>query len=380
MKNNNHLVIMAGGVGSRFWPMSTPERPKQFIDVLGTGRTLLQLTVDRFSGICPISQVWVVTSKNYKDIVLEQLPGIPEENVLLEPCMRNTAPCIAYVAWKIAKRFPDANLVISPSDHIVMNVEEFKRVITKGLEFTAMNPNILTLGMMPSRPETGYGYIKAVCEDDGSNPYVDPLFTLGGTATDALIPEPVESPVEIVKVEAFKEKPNLQTAEQYLQEGGYYWNAGIFIWSVATIQSAFRKYQPELAAQFDAIQPALYEANEQSVIDEKFPECKAISIDYAIMENADNIYVFPADFGWSDLGTWGSLYGHLEHDENDNAVIGQGVRMVESSDCVVHVANDRKMVLQGLKGYIVAEHNGVLMVCRLEDEQRIKSFSESLNK
>ena len=380
MKNNNHLVIMAGGVGSRFWPMSTPERPKQFIDVLGTGRTLLQLTVDRFSGICPISQVWVVTSKNYKDIVLEQLPGIPEENVLLEPCMRNTAPCIAYVAWKIAKRFPDANLVISPSDHIVMNVEEFKRVITKGLEFTAKNPNILTLGMMPSRPETGYGYIKAVCEDDGSNPYVDPLFTLGGTATDALIPEPVESPAEIVKVEAFKEKPNLQTAEQYLQEGGYYWNAGIFIWSVATIQRAFRKYQPELAAQFDAIQPALYEANEQSVIDEKFPECKAISIDYAIMENADNIYVFPADFGWSDLGTWGSLYGHLEHDENDNAVIGQGVRMVESSDCVVHVANDRKMVLQGLKGYIVAEHNGVLMVCRLEDEQRIKSFSESLNK
>lgn len=380
MKNNNHLVIMAGGVGSRFWPMSTPERPKQFIDVLGTGRTLLQLTVDRFSGICPISQVWVVTAKKYKDIVLEQLPGIPEENVLLEPCMRNTAPCIAYVAWKIAKRFPGANLVISPSDHIVMNVEEFKRVITKGLEFTDKNPDILTLGMMPSRPETGYGYIKAVIDEDSVETIPYSMLPLDGTFNMDLVPNPAESPAEIVKVEAFKEKPNLQTAEQYLQEGGYYWNAGIFIWNVDTIKNAFRQYQSELAAQFDVIEPALYEESEQSVIDEKFPECKAISIDYAIMENADNIYVFPADFGWSDLGTWGSLYGHLAHDESSNAVIGSGVRMVESSDCIVHVANDRKMVLQGLNGYIVAEHNGVLMVCKLEDEQRIKSFSESLNK
>ena len=380
MKNNNHLVIMAGGVGSRFWPMSTPECPKQFIDVLGTGRTLLQLTVDRFNGICPISQVWVVTSKKYKDIVLEQLPGIPEENVLLEPCMRNTAPCIAYVSWKIAKRFPDANLIISPSDHIVMNVAEFQRVINKGLEFTAQQENILTLGMMPTRPETGYGYIKAVLgEDSGENiPYS--MLPLDGTFNMDLVPNPAESPAEILKVEAFKEKPDLQRAEQYLSEGGYYWNAGIFIWNVKTIQNAFRSYQPELASQFDAIAPALYEAEEQQVIDEKFPECKAISIDYAIMECAENIYVFPADFGWSDLGTWGSLYGHLPHDENENGVIGSGVRMVESSNCVVHVSSGQKMVLQGLNGYIVAEHNGTFLICKLEDEQRIKSFSETLNK
>ena len=380
MKNNNHLVIMAGGVGSRFWPMSTPECPKQFIDVLGTGRTLLQLTVDRFNGICPISQVWVVTSKRYKDIVLEQLPGIPEENVLLEPCMRNTAPCIAYVSWKIAKRFPDANLIISPSDHIVMNVAEFQRVINKGLEFTAQQENILTLGMMPTRPETGYGYIKAVMgEDSGENiPYS--MLPLDGTFNMDLIPNPAESPAEILKVEAFKEKPDLKRAEQYLSEGGYYWNAGIFIWNVKTIQNAFRSYQPELASQFDAIAPALYEAEEQQVIDEKFPECKAISIDYAIMECAENIYVFPADFGWSDLGTWGSLYGHLPHDENENGVIGSGVRMVESSNCVVHVSSGQKMVLQGLNGYIIAEHNGTFLICKLEDEQRIKSFSETLNK
>lgn len=371
---------MAGGVGSRFWPMSTPECPKQFIDVLGTGRTLLQLTVDRFNGICPISQVWVVTSKRYKDIVLEQLPGIPEENVLLEPCMRNTAPCIAYVSWKIAKRFPDANLIISPSDHIVMNVAEFQRVINKGLEFTAQQDNILTLGMMPTRPETGYGYIKAVMgEDSGENiPYS--MLPLDGTFNMDLVPNPAESPAEILKVEAFKEKPDLQRAEQYLSEGGYYWNAGIFIWNVKTIQNAFRSYQPELASQFDAIAPALYEAEEQQVIDEKFPECKAISIDYAIMECAENIYVFPADFGWSDLGTWGSLYGHLPHDENENGVIGSGVRMVESSNCVVHVSSGQKMVLQGLNGYIVAEHNGTFLICKLEDEQRIKSFSETLNK
>lgn len=380
MNNNNHLVIMAGGVGSRFWPMSTPECPKQFIDVLGIGKTLLQLTVERFSGICPISQVWVVTSKSYKDLVLEQLPGIPEENVLLEPCMRNTAPCIAYVSWKIAKRYPNANLVISPSDHIVVNVEEFKRVINNGLAFTATDDKILTLGMMPSRPETGYGYIKADMGEDSSAPYVNPLFTLGGNSDAKLIPAPAESKGEILKVEAFKEKPNLQTAERYLNEGGYFWNAGIFIWNVKTIQKAFRSYQPELAAQFDEIAVSLYENNEQSVIDEKFPECKAISIDYAIMECADNIYVYPADFGWSDLGTWGSLYGHLQHDESANAVIGQGVRMVESNNCIVHVSDNQKMVLQGLDGYIIAEHNGVFLICKLEDEQRIKSFSETLNK
>jgi len=346
----NHLVIMAGGVGSRFWPMSTPAKPKQFIDVLGTGRTLLQLTVDRFSGICPIENVWVVTALKYKEIVKEQLPEIPDANILLEPCMRNTAPCIAYVAWKIKQKDAEANLVISPSDHWVTDVAEFERVIRKGLAFVAGTDRILTLGMQPTRPETGYGYIKVKARREE----------------------------EIFEVEGFKEKPDLQTAEHYLSAGGYYWNAGIFLWNVKTIEKAFRKHQPEIASLFDTLEQVFYTAAEQESIDRKFPECPAISIDYAIMEKAENIYVFPASFGWSDLGTWGSLYEQLVKDEQSNAVVGQQVCMVESKGCVVHVPEDRKMVVQGLEGYIIAEENGVLLICRKADEQRIKEFSARL--
>lgn len=345
---------MAGGIGSRFWPMSTPERPKQFIDVLGTGSTLLQLTVDRFKEVCPIENVWVVTSAKYKELVRQQLPQIPESNVLFEPCMRNTAPCIAYVAWKIKKKDPRANLVISPSDHIVMNGKEFTRVIAKGLEFTAATDNILTLGMKPSRPETGYGYIKI---QDSS-----------GT----------DQKGEIRLVEGFKEKPDRITAMQYLNEGGYYWNAGIFLWNVATIEKAFRDNQPEIARIFDSLNDKYYTPDEQTQIDRLFPDCENISIDYAVMERADNIYVFPADFGWSDLGTWGSLHEQLEQDENANAVVGNGVRLVECKDCVVHVSDNKKMVLQGLDGYIIAEHNNVFLVCKQDEEQRIKEFSQKL--
>lgn len=349
----NHLVIMAGGVGSRFWPMSTPEKPKQFIDVLGTGRTLLQLTVDRFRDICPVENVWVVTSVRYRDLVKAQLPGIPDANVLLEPCMRNTAPCIAYVAWKIKQKDPDANLVISPSDHIVMDVEEFKRVIRKGLAFVTGEDRILTLGMWPGRPETGYGYIKMETEGE-----------------DVAIEEK-----EIRRVEGFKEKPDWETAERYLQEGGYYWNAGIFLWNVRTIEKAFRDNQPEMAELFDSLNGVYYTPQEQEEIDRRFPECKSISIDYAIMEHAKNIYVFPANFGWSDLGTWGSLYEQLPKDEAANAVVGEKVVMVESTGCVVHVPQNKKMLLQGLTDYIIAEENGVLLICRKQDEQRIKTFS-----
>jgi len=350
----DHLVIMAGGVGSRFWPMSTPQKPKQFIDILGIGRTLLQLTVDRFDGICPIENVWVVTSVNYKEIVKEQLPEIPDSNILLEPCMRNTAPCIAYVAWKIKQKDPEANLVISPSDHIVMDVPEFGRVIRKGLEFVAGEERILTLGMLPIRPETGYGYIKAKNA------------------------ELLNKENEIVEVEGFKEKPNLQTAEHYLTEGGYFWNAGIFLWNVKTIEQALRNNQPEIAAIFDSLSDLFYTEQEQAAIDAKFPACKNISIDYAVMEHAKNAYVFPANFGWSDLGTWGSLYEKLSKDEAQNAIVGQGVRMLESSGCVVHVPEEKQMVLQGLDDYIIAEENGVLPICRKADEQRIKEFSSLL--
>ncbi|MEG2792026.1 MAG: mannose-1-phosphate guanylyltransferase [Odoribacter sp.] len=354
----NHLVIMAGGVGSRFWPMSTPEKPKQFIDVLGTGRTLLQLTVDRFTGICPVKNVWVVTSVRYRELVKTQLPGIPDSNILLEPCMRNTAPCIAYVAWKIKQRDPEANLVISPADHIVMDVPEFVRVVRKGLEFVKDRERILTLGMLPTRPETGYGYIKVKNE------------TLQAGDGEA---------GEIREVEAFKEKPDLLTAEKYLTEGGYYWNAGIFIWNVKTVEKAFRENQPDIAVIFDDLNEVYYTDNEQTAINLKFPTCKNVSIDYAIMERAHHIYVFPANFGWSDLGTWGSLYEQLPKDEMKNAIVGD-VCMVESNDCVVHVSGDKKMVIQGLEDYIIAEQDNVFLICRKADEQRIKEFSVKLKK
>lgn len=291
---------MAGGVGSRFWPMSTPEKPKQFIDVLGTGRTLLQLTADRFSGICPPENVWVVTAEKYRDIVKEQLPEVSDDHILLEPCMRNTAPCIAYVSWKIKKRYPEANLVVSASDHIVTDVEEFVRVIRKGLEFTGSEDRILTLGMKPTRPETGYGYIKMEREALGEG--------------------------EIRKVEGFKEKPDRMTAEKYLQEGGYTWNSGIFLWSVSTVEKAFRSYQPKMSALFDSLEDYFYTEKEREIIGQKFPDCEKISVDYAIMEHAQNIYVFPADFGWSDLGTWGSLYELSGKDKEGNAIIGERVK------------------------------------------------------
>ena len=329
--------------------MSTPEKPKQFIDVLGTGRTLLQLTADRFSGICPPENVWVVTAEKYRDIVKEQLPEVSDDHILLEPCMRNTAPCIAYVSWKIKKRYPEANLVVSASDHIVTDVEEFVRVIRKGLEFTGSEDRILTLGMKPTRPETGYGYIKMEREALGEG--------------------------EIRKVEGFKEKPDRMTAEKYLQEGGYTWNSGIFFWSVSTVEKAFRSYQPKMSALFDSLEDYFYTEKEREIIGQKFPDCEKISVDYAIMEHAQNIYVFPADFGWSDLGTWGSLYELSGKDKEGNAIIGERVKMVECRDCIVHLSGEHQIVLQGLEGYIVAEQNGVILICRKEEEQRIKEFS-----
>lgn len=339
---------MAGGIGSRFWPMSTPECPKQFIDVLGVGKSLLQLTVERFKNAVPMSNVWIVTSKKFFQKVHEQLPFVPCEQILLEPCMRNTAPCLAYVSWKIKKKYPDANIVVSPADHIVIDTTEFDRIVKKGLNFVRENNYILTLGMMPSRPETGYGYIKSSCPFDG----------------------------EPVKVEQFKEKPDLETAKEYISEGGYYWNAGIFFWNINTIENAFYKYTPDIAQIFDSISSNLFEENEQALIDRRFPECRNISIDYAIMESADNVYVLPAMFGWSDLGTWGSLHEQLEHDVNNNANVGGDIKLIESEDCIVHMPAGKKVVIQGLKGYIVAENDNNLLICKLEDEQRIKEFSK----
>ena len=273
---NNHLVIMAGGVGSRFWPMSTTDKPKQFIDVLGIGKSLLQLTVERFAGIVDAENVWVVTNKNYAATVAEQLPDMPADHILCEPCRRNTAPCIAYVSWRIKSRDPKANIVVSPSDHVVLNVEEFRRIITDCMKFTADSDAIVTLGMKPTRPETGYGYIEA-------NLSANSLRNKG-----------------IFRVDSFREKPDQQTALRYIQKNNYFWNAGIFIWNVNTIVNAFRIYQPAMSKIFESMLPIYGTPEEQEKIDKLFPECENISVDYAIMEKAEEIFVLPT----SDGATW----------------------------------------------------------------------------
>ena len=344
---------MAGGVGSRFWPMSTEDRPKQFIDVLGTGRSLLQLTVERFGQLVPAENVWVVTNAKYADIVGEQLPDMPRGNILCEPCRRNTAPCIAYVSWRIKSKDPKANIVVTPSDHIVTNVQEFQRVISECMAFTADSDAIVTLGMKPSRPETGYGYIQA----DLSSPS---LRNKG-----------------IFRVDSFREKPDLQTAEQYIKKNNYFWNAGIFIWNVSTIVNAFRVYQPRMAKIFEALLPVYGTPEEQQIINEQFPKCENISVDYAIMEKAEEIFVCPADFGWSDLGTWGSLLTQSKRDLYGNALIGENISLFESRGCIVHTTQEKKVVIQGLDGYIVAENDDTLLICKLSEEQRIKQFSDA---
>lgn len=346
-----HLVIMAGGIGSRFWPMSTPEVPKQFIDITGCGRTLIQLTADRFASLVSPENMWVVTSKRYENLVREQLPGVPPSNILLEPCMRNTAPCIAYAGWKIKTKNPDAAIVVTPSDHVVTNVSEFQRVIARSLDFVTRRPAILTLGMKPSRPETGYGYIAA---RHGDMPVGE----------------------EILPVDSFREKPSLEVARQYVAAGNYFWNSGIFLWSAATLERAYRTYCPGVADIFDRLSPQFYTSGEQAAVDENFPLCENISVDYAIMEKAADMYVFPADFGWSDLGTWGSLHTLLPHDDSDNACVGDGARLVDSRNCIVHVSSGKRVVVQGLDGYIVAEKDGTLLICRLQDEQHIKEYSK----
>ncbi len=350
-KADNHLVIMAGGVGSRFWPMSTPECPKQFIDVFGTGRTFIQMTVDRFKGLVLPENIWVVTSVKYKDIVKQQLPEVPESNILLEPCRRNTAPCIAYVSWRIKAKNPKANIVVAPSDHLVTDVVEFQRVINTALQFVSETDSIVTLGMKPTRPETGYGYIQANSH------------------------EPSLRNKEIFRVDSFKEKPDLATAKRYIQDKEYFWNSGIFVWNVRTIINALRVYLPDVNDIFEGLLPIYGTAKEQEVIDKEFPKCENISIDYAVLEKADEIFVMPASFGWSDVGTWGSLHTIAKADDDKNNTIGQDIRLYETKNCVIHTTQEKRVVIQGLDGYIVAEKDNTLLICKLSEEQRIKEFS-----
>ena len=348
----NHIVIMAGGIGSRFWPMSTTECPKQFIDVLGVGRSLLQLTYDRFQGICLPENIWIVTNKKYLELCREQLPDVPTENILLEPCRRNTAPCIAYVSWRIKSKNPKANVVVTPSDHIVTDTVEFQRVITSCLKFTGETDAIVTLGMKPNRPETGYGYIQA----------------------DLSVSSPRNK--EIFRVDSFREKPDIETAKKYVLQNNFFWNAGVFIWSVSTIVNAFRVYQPAISKVFEGMEHIYGTPEEQENIDKCYPECENISVDYAIMEKAEEIFVCPANFGWSDLGTWGSLLEQSKKDLYGNCLIGNDIRLYDSHNCIVHTMNEKQVIIQGLDGYIIAENDNRLLICKLSEEQRIKQFSE----
>ena len=343
-----HVVIMAGGIGSRFWPMSTPQMPKQFVDVMGVGKTMIQMTVDRLASLCPMKNFWVVTSERYVDIVRKQLPEIPVDHILAEPAARNTAPCIAYACWKIRKHHPDANVVVTPSDALVLNIEEYRRVISSALEFTRAGERIVTVGICPTRPETGYGYIKTG--------------------------EYVES--EICTVSSFWEKPSLEVAEEYLADGGYLWNAGIFVWNINTITEALRRHSPGLASIMDEMSISFYTPEEKAVVEKLFPTCEKISIDYAVMEKADNIYTLPAEFGWSDLGTWGSLWTLKERDENGNAVVGDDVRLFDCKNCIIHTPDLKRVVIQGLEDCIVSKHGDRLLISRKDHEQQITDYSK----
>lgn len=350
MFSNHHLVIMAGGVGSRFWPMSSEERPKQFLDILGCGRTMLQLTLDRFRDLVPTENVWVVTSRNYAEMVSEQLPEVPKGNILLEPQVRGTATCICYASWRIKKRNPKACVVVTPSDHDVKEVKAFRTAISESMEFASETDAIVTLGIKPTHPATGYGYIKADLA------YASPRMK------------------SIYAVEEFREKPDLETAQRYIAQTNYFWNSGIFVWSLSTIVNAFRLYAPATSALFESLLPYYDTPQEQGKIDEVFAQCENISVDYAIMEKADSVYVRPSEFVWSDLGTWSSLHAQLPHDAYGNSVVGNDVALFDSHDCIVHTSNHRKVVVQGLEGYIVVEKDDALLICKMSEEQRIRLF------
>ncbi len=347
---NNYLVIMAGGVGSRFWPISREECPKQFLDILGVGKTLLQMTLERFRGVIAREHVWVVTSADYASLVREQLPEVPQENILLEPCRRNTAPCICYVSWRIKKENPKANIVVVPSDHLITDIPTFRNVISETLDFAAETDAIITLGMRPQYPETGYGYIRADLSYASSRKG------------------------HIYRVDGFKEKPSREVAERYLQSNNYLWNSGIFVWNVSTIVNAFRVYQPEMSKRFEQLLPYYGTPEEQDQINREYPLCDQISVDYAILEKAEEVFVYPADFGWSDLGTWGSLRQHVGQDEYGNAAIGSHIDLYETTGSIIHTSTLKHVVVQGLEGYVVAEKDGTLLICKLSEEQRIKLF------
>lgn len=347
---NNFCIIMAGGIGSRFWPMSKSTMPKQFLDILGTGRTFIQMTFDRFKHICPVENIYVVTSVAYKNLVMEQLPELNEHQVLLEPLRRNTAPCVAYASYKIKTINPKANIIVAPSDHLIVKEDDFIKEINKGIDYAQNNPVLVTLGITPSRPETGYGYIQI----DGQADYKD----YGN----------------LYQVKTFTEKPNLDMAKVFVSSGEFFWNSGIFIWSLDTILNAFETHLEDVSALFKKGEKLYGTDDEVHFINKTYSECQNISLDYGIMEKADNVYVLCADFGWSDLGTWGSLYENSDKDEHMNSISGGEVFTYQTQNCIVNLPKDKLVVLQGLDGYIIVESDNTLLICKKEDEQQIRQF------
>ena len=356
VNHNNYCVIMAGGIGSRFWPMSKTSHPKQFIDILNTGTTLIQQTFNRFLSVCPKENILIVTNQIYKELVMDQLAGISENQVLCEPIGRNTAPCIAYANYKILESNPQANIIVAPSDHIILNEAQFTQTVLSALKAVSENDWLVTLGIKPSRPDTGYGYIQYLHDN---------VYTPDG---------------QLKKVNTFTEKPVLEKAKQFLNSGDFLWNAGIFIWSLTSINKAFEKFLPEINTLFKKGAGLYNTPGEISFIDKTYAACQNISIDYGVMEKADNVYVVISDFGWSDLGTWGSLYDITQKDKNDNSIAGSNVMTYDSQNCIVNVPNDKLVVLQGLEDFIVVENEGVLLVCKKEEEQQIKKFVEDVKK
>ena len=347
MNENNYVAIMAGGIGSRFWPVSRLDYPKQFLDLLNLGKTLIQSTYDRFAKYIPNENIYVVTSLQYKEIVEKQLPQLRPKNILCEPSRKNTAPCVAYVSYKLHQLNPKSNLICAPADHLILDDTSFRKVSLEALEFTEKNNALITLGIKPLSPNTGYGYIQHEQYAVSDNVY---------------------------KVKTFTEKPDIELAKKFLISGDFLWNAGIFVWRTESIIMAFEKHLPEIHEIFDGAKKELITSGERAAIDLIYPQCVNISIDYGILEKANNVYVIPSAFGWSDLGTWGSAYENLAKDNLENAVAGDNVILFDSAKNMIHSHNDKLILLQGLDDFIVVDTEDVLLVCKKEKEQHIKEY------
>lgn len=347
---NNYVLIMAGGVGSRFWPKSRNSFPKQFVDILGTGKSLLQYTFERFEKICLNENIFILTNYQYKELVQQQLPKIPASNILLEPCRNNTAPCLAYASYKIMKINPEALIVVAPSDHLILKEDHFLNKIEKALEFSKSFDSIITLGITPTRADSGYGYIKF--NYDNYN--------------------------EFCKVDSFLEKPTLHKAKEYVQSGSYLWNAGIFVWSATTIMNAFKKYSIDIHDLFFKGMTFYNTTEEQKFIDSEYKKSPNISIDYAILEKANNVYTIPADIGWSDLGTWASLHETLDKDPNNNTSTKNSVEFINTENCLVDIEDGKVAIINGLQDYIIVSEKNVLLIYPKSKEQEVKNISSKV--